>query len=178
MRDTHTERHRHRQREKQAPCRQPDAGLNPGTPGSCPVPKASAKLRSHPGILWRILIVLSAPSYRALCPCPIWSARRILLPVMLMATLWDRILVLLSLYRRVDWGSRSSSDLPRVTYSTQVAEPASEPLLLTPCSTTFHTQIPEPSHPCNYTRVLCTIRIYSLMEHPFCRLNSPELILW
>ena len=36
MRDTHTERQRHRQREKQAPCREPDVGLNPGSPGSCP----------------------------------------------------------------------------------------------------------------------------------------------
>ena len=40
---------RHRQREKQAPCREPDAGLNPGTPGSCPEPKAGAKPLSHPG---------------------------------------------------------------------------------------------------------------------------------
>ena len=29
-----TERQRHRQREKQAPCRDPDAGLNLRTPGS------------------------------------------------------------------------------------------------------------------------------------------------
>ena len=34
------ERQRHRQREKQALCREPDAGLNPGTPGSCPELKA------------------------------------------------------------------------------------------------------------------------------------------
>ena len=32
MRDT--ERQRHRQREKQAPCREPDVGLDPGSPGS------------------------------------------------------------------------------------------------------------------------------------------------
>ena len=44
-------RQRHRQREKLAPCREPDAGLNPGTPGSCPGPKAGAKPLSHPGIL-------------------------------------------------------------------------------------------------------------------------------
>ena len=37
--------------EKQAPCREPDVGLHPGTPGSCPGPKAGAKLLSHPGIL-------------------------------------------------------------------------------------------------------------------------------
>ena len=35
---THTERQRHRQREKQAPGREPDVGLDPGTP------------RSHPGL--------------------------------------------------------------------------------------------------------------------------------
>ena len=52
--DTHTERERerqrHRQREEQAPCREPDMGLDPGTPGSCPGPKAGAKPLSHPGI--------------------------------------------------------------------------------------------------------------------------------
>ena len=39
-----------RQREKQAPCREPDVGLDPGTPGSCPGPKADTKPLSHPGI--------------------------------------------------------------------------------------------------------------------------------
>ena len=34
MRDT--ERGRDRQREKQAPCREPDVGLDPGSPGSHP----------------------------------------------------------------------------------------------------------------------------------------------
>ena len=34
------ERQRHRQREKQATCREPDMGLDPGSPGSCPGPKA------------------------------------------------------------------------------------------------------------------------------------------
>ena len=29
-------------REKQAPCRKPNAGLDPETPGSCPEPKADA----------------------------------------------------------------------------------------------------------------------------------------
>ena len=43
------ERQRHRQREKQAPCREPDAGLNPRTPGSRPEPKADAQPLSHPG---------------------------------------------------------------------------------------------------------------------------------
>ena len=29
-------RQRHKQREKRAPCREPDVGLDPGSPGSCP----------------------------------------------------------------------------------------------------------------------------------------------
>ena len=49
MRDTHRERSRHRQREKQAPCREPDVGLNPGSLGSRPGLKGSAKLLSHSG---------------------------------------------------------------------------------------------------------------------------------
>ena len=36
MRDTHRERQRHSQREKQAPCRDPDMRLDPGSPGSQP----------------------------------------------------------------------------------------------------------------------------------------------
>ena len=53
MRDTETERERqrHRQREKQAPCREPIEGLDPGTPGSCLGPDAGIKPLSHPGIL-------------------------------------------------------------------------------------------------------------------------------
>ena len=35
-------RQRHRQREKQAPCREPDVGLDPGSPGSCSGPKVAA----------------------------------------------------------------------------------------------------------------------------------------
>ena len=42
VRDTRRERQRHRQREKQAPYREPDAGLDPETPGSCHEPKADA----------------------------------------------------------------------------------------------------------------------------------------
>ena len=53
MRDTHTHTHtqrqRHRQSEKQAPWGEPDAGLDPGSPGSPPGPKAGAKLLSHQG---------------------------------------------------------------------------------------------------------------------------------
>ena len=50
MRDTERERQRHRKREKQAPCREHDAGLDPLTPGSYPEPKADAQPLSHPGI--------------------------------------------------------------------------------------------------------------------------------
>ena len=48
MRDTEIERERerergqrHRQREMQAPCREPDVGLDPGSPGSRPGLKAA-----------------------------------------------------------------------------------------------------------------------------------------
>ena len=37
-------------REKQAPCRDPDVGFDPGSPGSRPGPKAGAKPLRHPGI--------------------------------------------------------------------------------------------------------------------------------
>ena len=48
----HTQRER--QREKQTPCREPDVGLDPRTPGSRPELKADAQLLSHPGVpsLW------------------------------------------------------------------------------------------------------------------------------
>ena len=49
-RETQRERQIHRQREKQAPCREPDMGLNPGTPGPCPELKADAQPLSHPGV--------------------------------------------------------------------------------------------------------------------------------
>ena len=40
-----------RQREeKQAPCKEPDVGLDPETPGPCPKLKAGAQLLSHPGV--------------------------------------------------------------------------------------------------------------------------------
>ena len=48
MTDTYTERQRHRQREKQALCREPDAGLHPRTLGSCPGPKADALTAEPP----------------------------------------------------------------------------------------------------------------------------------
>ena len=49
MRDTHGERQRHRQKEKQGSSREPDAGLDLRTPGSHPEPKADAQPLSHPG---------------------------------------------------------------------------------------------------------------------------------
>ena len=49
MRDTERGRDTGRGR-KQAPCREPDVGLYPGTPGSRPGPKAGTKPLSHPGV--------------------------------------------------------------------------------------------------------------------------------
>ena len=63
MRDPERDGQRHRQREKQAPCRVPDVGLDPGTPGSCPEPKADAQSLSHPGIPKNILFKFSLPTY-------------------------------------------------------------------------------------------------------------------
>ena len=51
MRDTERDSQRHRQREKQVSCREPDAGLDSRTPGSCPEPKGDAQLLSHSGVL-------------------------------------------------------------------------------------------------------------------------------
>ena len=51
-----TEREREREAETQAEGeagsmhREPDVGFNPGSPGSCPGPKAGAKPLHHPGI--------------------------------------------------------------------------------------------------------------------------------
>ena len=47
--DRHREREaqRHRRREKQTRCREPDVGMDPGTPGSRPGPKAGAKPVSY-----------------------------------------------------------------------------------------------------------------------------------
>ena len=48
--ETHRERPRHRQREKQAPYEQPSTGLDPRTLGTCPGPKAEIQPLSHPDI--------------------------------------------------------------------------------------------------------------------------------
>ena len=44
------ERQTPRQREKQAPCREPNAVLDPATPGSHPWRKEDTQLLSHPGV--------------------------------------------------------------------------------------------------------------------------------
>ena len=49
MKDTEGEEG-HRQEDKQAPCREPDAELNPRTLGSHPEPKADAQPLCHPGV--------------------------------------------------------------------------------------------------------------------------------
>ena len=46
---------RDRQREKQAPCREPNVGLDPGTAGSQPELKADAQPLSHPDIPGQII---------------------------------------------------------------------------------------------------------------------------
>ena len=54
------------ERERQAPCQEPDVGLDPGTPGSLPGPKAGAKPPSHPGIP-QIYLFLNLLSPRYFC---------------------------------------------------------------------------------------------------------------
>ena len=48
MRDTERVRQKYRQREKQGLYREPDVELDPGTPGSCPEPKADPQQLSPP----------------------------------------------------------------------------------------------------------------------------------
>ena len=43
---TDTEKQRYRQRKKQAPCRVPDVGLDPGCPGPQPGPKVTLNRRA------------------------------------------------------------------------------------------------------------------------------------
>ena len=64
---------RHRQREKQAPCREPDVGLDPRTLGSWPEPKTDAQLLSHLKILGapkNIYFLFSFYSFSFLVPFP------------------------------------------------------------------------------------------------------------
>ena len=57
MRDRERERQRHGQREKQAPCEEPDLGLDLRTLGSPPEPKADAQPLSSPGVPPPIFII-------------------------------------------------------------------------------------------------------------------------
>ena len=50
QRQRQRQRERERQRKKQAPCREPDEGLDPGSPRPRPWLKAGAKPLSHAGI--------------------------------------------------------------------------------------------------------------------------------
>ena len=51
MRDTEREAETQaEEEEKQAPCREPDVGLNSGSPGSHPEMKADTQPLSHPGV--------------------------------------------------------------------------------------------------------------------------------
>ena len=59
------ETHRERQREKQTPYGDPDAELDPRTPGSCPELKADTQPLGHPGL------PLLGFLYRLSCHC--WS---------------------------------------------------------------------------------------------------------
>ena len=43
------QKQRQKHKEMQAPCREPDAGLDPKTPGSHLEPKTGAQPMSHPG---------------------------------------------------------------------------------------------------------------------------------
>ena len=63
-----TERQRHRQREKQTPCREPDVGFNPRSPGSRPGPKAGAKPLRHPGIPIIIFLNAKVISWKVILP--------------------------------------------------------------------------------------------------------------
>ena len=73
------ERHRERERQtdRQAPCREPDMGLDPGSPGSRPRLKAGAKPLSHPEFLMKIITHTHRKAERAIqqiaidCP-PKW----------------------------------------------------------------------------------------------------------
>ena len=49
MRDRERQRHSQME-EKQAPCKEPDVGFDPRTPGSCPEPKADAQSLSHSSV--------------------------------------------------------------------------------------------------------------------------------
>ena len=49
---------KHRQRETQAPCGEPDVGLDPRTPRSQPELKADAQSLSQPGVLSHLILTI------------------------------------------------------------------------------------------------------------------------
>ena len=57
MRNTEREMETQAEGEAGSVQRQPDVGLDPRTPGSCPELKAGAKPPSHPGIPRRLLLM-------------------------------------------------------------------------------------------------------------------------
>ena len=57
------ERDTHRQREKQAPFREPNVGLDPATPGSRPVLKAGFKSLSYPRIPGNVFFFKPGDTY-------------------------------------------------------------------------------------------------------------------
>ena len=72
MRDPETQRHR--QREKQAPLEEPDAGLDPRTPGSWPEQKADTQVTEPPrppGTLLNVRVFQSClPKPNEICNVP------------------------------------------------------------------------------------------------------------
>ena len=68
-----------REAEKQAPCREPHVGLDPGTPGSRPEPKGDAQPLSHLGIpfskkSYRVTDIIYILKYKS------WGASSIAVP--------------------------------------------------------------------------------------------------
>ena len=63
MRETEKGGQRHRKREKQAPCRKPDVGLDPGSPESRPGLKTGCKPLSHLGCLTKLVFKKSFGKY-------------------------------------------------------------------------------------------------------------------
>ena len=79
-------RQRRRLREKQAPGREPNVGLDPGIPGPCPGPKAGAQPLSHPGIPALLFSILwpSRESGSAWTDC--WTNVPVFLPLWVLIT--------------------------------------------------------------------------------------------
>ena len=78
--ERHTERGRegHRQREKQDPRGEPDEGLDPRTPGTCPELKADTQPLSPPVPLISLFLVISMPNVGLEFMTPSSSTRALL----------------------------------------------------------------------------------------------------